>query len=269
MLRELETFLSEHKDMREKLLYAGVRNNTCLVVLNTTVYVDSDCDSKSYYYGSLEIRVRSLMWLFEQLVQAKIEWISFLHFADTEFTSDIFNTFLDKAFNAIRGDYLLSTGYGILRYLASGVDAVKYESLRIAGDLIDLGLADMFAYDVDNEIMKINAELDRDDFIELIKNLNKKVYMPFKKSRHLRWYRDLECGFADVELIIHILNRHNIKGFEYTGSDKDNPERDKNLYWRLDWAYDHSQLKNITSVNEAYKEVTRWVFKQFLDSFNK
>ena len=269
MLSSLETFLNEHNDLKEKMLYAGVRDDTCLVVLNTIVYADADCDSKTYYYGDLKIKVRSLMWLAEQLVNAKVEWISFLHFAKAESTSDIFNAFLDKAFKAIRGDYLFSAGYGILRCLASGVDPVKQENLRIAGSLAELGLGDQLSYDVDSEIMKIDTELDRDDLFDLVKNLNKRVYLPYKRSKHQRRYRDLEHGFADLDLIIHILSGCSIKNFEYTAFDKDNPERDKNVYRRLDWAYDHSPLKNITSAREASKELGRWVFKQFLDSLNK
>lgn len=269
MLRDLETFLSENGDLKEKMMYAGIRDDTCIVVLNTIVYVDADCGSETYYYGDLRIKVRSLMWLAEQLINAKVEWISFLHFANVEFTSDIFNAFLDKAFKAIRGDYLFSAGYGILRYLASGNDPIKQENLRIAGSLAELGLGDKLSYDVDNEIMKIDAELDRDDFFDLVKHLNEKVYLPYKRSKHQRRYRDFEHGFADLDLIIHILSGGDIKDFEYTDFDKDNPERDKNAYRRLDWAYDHSPLKNITSVEEASKELERWVFKQFLDSLNK
>lgn len=85
------------------------------------------------------------MWLFEQLVQAKIEWISFLHFADTEFTSDIFNAFLDRAFNAVRGAYLLSTGYGILKHLAYGVDTVKYDSIRFTSGILESDEVDLQA----------------------------------------------------------------------------------------------------------------------------
>lgn len=37
----------------------------------------------------------------------------------------------------------------------------------------------------------------------------------------------------------------------------------------LSKAYDESELKNITYVREANKEVAVWVFKQFLESLDK
>lgn len=270
MLSGLETFLNKHDNLKEKMLYAGVRDDTCLVVLNTMVYVDADCDSETYYYGDLKIKVRSLMWLAEQLVNAKVEWISFLHFANIEFTSDVFNTFMSEAFNIIRRDYLFSTGYGILKFLATvNGDSDAYESIMFETWMHGAELTSECAYESDTNTVEIVSSFTRDEFLEFIKEAYRKMYIPYKKSKYMRRYKDRECAFDDLEVLVYILNNRSLEGFEPKGFSGSYAERVDTAYNMLSKAYDESELKNITYVKEANKKLARWVFKQFLDSLNK
>lgn len=265
MLRELEGFLNEHNDLKEKLLYAGVRDDTCLVVLNTFIYADDDCDNRDYYYGDLKIKVRSLMWLAEQIAASKFKWISFLHYAKTEFTSDTFNTFMTKAFNIIRGDYLFSTGYGVLKFLdASNGDSDAYERAMFETLLDRADLTSECTYESDTDTVEIASSFTRDNFLKFIREAYREMYLPYKKSKHMWRYKDRECAFNDLEMIIYILKNRSLEGFEPKGFRGSYAERVNTAYNMLSKAYDESELKNITYVREANKEVAVWVFKQFL-----
>lgn len=270
MLRDLETFLNENGDLKEKMLYAGVRDDTCLAVLNTFIYADDGYDNRDYCYGDLKIKVRSLMWLAEQIAASKIEWISFLHYAKTEFTSDIFNTFMSKAFNIVRGDYLFSTGYGILKFLATANgDSNAYESIMFETWLDRADLMSECAYESDTNTVKIASSFTREGFLKFIGEAYRKMYIPYKKSKYMRRYKDRECAFGDLEMLIYILNNRSLEGFEPEGFSGSYTERVNKAYNMLSKAYDESKLKNITYVREANKEAAVWIFKQFLESLDK